>query len=293
MGIGCPKLTRLKIFNYFWYFCVLHEKMKKRFLTFTLALFGMTAFTQTMEVGVFGGISYYLGDLNPGIHFLGSKPAYGVLARYVIDSRWVIKVNAYRGKVIGDDRMGNTNDVRGLKFESKVTDISLTAEFNFFDYFTGSRRNTLSPFIFGGFGVFFFKPIADGFDLRSIGTEGQQIGFDGRKPYNKFSFSIPFGVGFKYNLNSRLCLSGEWGLRKTFTDYLDDVSTTYYLEGSQINTSNPEEVLSDPTLLHKPRQERGNPTTNDWYNFTGISLTYKFRLFGNKKCPDQWRSKVD
>lgn len=264
--------------------------MKKRFLTLTLALFGITAFTQTMEVGLFGGLSYYLGDLNPGIHFMGSKPAYGVLARYVIDSRWVIKANAYRGKVMGDDHMGNTNDVRGLKFESDVTDISLTAEFNFFDYFTGSRKNTLTPYIFGGFGMFFFKPTADGVDLRSIGTEGQQIGFDGRKPYNKYSFGIPFGIGFKYNLNSRLCLSGEWGLRKTFTDYLDDVSKTYYLDGSTI-TDDPSQLLSDPTKGHLAYEERGNPETYDWYNFTGITLTYKFRLYDKNKCPNQWKEK--
>lgn len=268
--------------------------MKKRFLTFTLALFGITAFAQqTMEVGLFGGLSYYLGDLNPGIHFLGSKPAYGVMARYVIDPRWVIRASAYRGKVTGDDGMGRTNEMRDLKFESRITDISITAEFNFFNYLTGSRKNTLTPFIFGGIGMFFFDPEADGVKLRSIGTEGQQIGFDGRKPYSLVAFSIPFGIGAKYNLNSRLCLSAEWGLRKAFTDYLDDVSKTYYLEGSQINISNPEEFLSDPTLVHQPWQERGNPTTRDWYNFTGISLTYKFRLFGHNKCPDQWRSKVD
>jgi len=264
--------------------------MKKRFLTFAFALIGMTALPQTMEVGLFGGLSYYLGDLNPGIHFLAPKPAYGVLARYNLDSRWVIKGSAFRGKVKGDDRMGRTNGLRGLKFESRITDISITAEFNFFDYFTGSRRNTITPYIFGGIGVFFFKPTADGVDLRSIGTEGQNVGFDGRKPYKLFTFSVPFGIGAKYSINSRLCLSAEWGLRKTFTDYLDDVSTTYYLDGSQIDVSQPEEVLSDPTFLHTARQERGNPTTNDWYNFTGISLTYKFRLFGNKKCLDQLRS---
>jgi len=261
--------------------------MKKRFLTFAFALLGMTALPQTLEVGLFGGIAYYLGDLNPGIHFLAPKPAYGLLARYNLDTRWVIKANAYMGMIKGDDHMGRTNDIRGLKFESKITDISITGEFNFFDYFTGSRRNLITPYIFGGVGVVFFKPTADGVDLRSIGTEGQQIGFDGRKPYNLVAFSIPFGIGVKYSINRRLCLSAEWGLRKSFTDYLDDVSTTYYLEGATIDPGNTDEVLSDPTMVHKPRQERGNPSTNDWYNFTGISLTYKFRLVGKNKCPDQ------
>jgi hypothetical protein len=263
--------------------------MKKRFLILVFALLGIAAFPQTMEVGLFGGLSYYLGDLNPGIHFLGSRPAYGAVARYNFDTRWVIKASVYRGKVTGNDTKGRTNDLRGLKFESKVTDIAVTGEFNFYDYFTGSRRNVVTPYIFGGVGVMLFKPTADGVDLRSIGTEGQQIGFDGRKPYRLWAITLPFGLGVKYSINKRLCLSAEWGLRKCFTDYLDDVSKTYYLEGSQINTGNPQEVLSDPTLLHSPRQERGNPSTNDWTNFTGITLTYKFRLFGNRKCPDQGR----
>ncbi|MDP1614924.1 MAG: DUF6089 family protein, partial [Methylococcales bacterium] len=134
-------------------------------------------------------------------------------------------------------------------------------------------------------------PVADGIKLKSIGTEGQNIGFDGRKPYNLVAFSIPFGIGAKYSFNKRLCFSAEWGLRKSFTDYLDDVSQTYYLDGSQINPANPEEVLSDPTFQHQAMQERGNSTTNDWYNFTGISLTYKFRLFNKNKCPNQWKTK--
>jgi len=262
--------------------------MKKRLLTLAFALFGAVSFSQTAEVGFFGGVSYYLGDINPGIHFLETKPAYGVIARVNIDSRWVVKATGFRGKIAGDDGLGKTNDQRGLAFESNITDISLTMEFNFFDYFTGSRRNVISPYIFGGAGIVIFNPKAEGVELRGIGTEGQNVGFDGRKQYSRVAFSIPFGIGFKFSVNKRLCFSGEWGLRKSYTDYLDDVSTTYYLDGSQIDPANQEEVLSDPTGLHQPYQWRGNPATDDWYCFTGISMTYKFRLFNKNKCPDKF-----
>lgn len=265
--------------------------MKKRLLTLAFALLGALTFSQTAEVGFTGGLSYYIGDLNPGIHFLASKPAYGVMARVNLDSRWVVKATAVRGKIKGDDHLGRTNDLRGLSFESKITDISVTGEFNFFDYYTGSRRNTITPFIFGGIGMVIYNPEAGGVDLRSIGTEGQQVGFDGRKPYGKVAFTIPFGLGVKYSLNKRLCLSAEWGMRKAFTDYLDDVSQTYYLDGSQIDPANTSQVLSDPTFQHKAMQERGNPGTRDWYNFTGVSVTYKFRLYDKDKCPNQWKTK--
>lgn len=266
------------------------EKMKKYLLIIAFVFLGIAAKPQTAEVGLFGGVAYYLGDINPGIHFLGSKPAYGITTRVNLDSRWVVKANAYRGKVKGDDLKGQKNELRGLKFESKITDISLSAEFNFFEFHTGGRKNVVTPYIFAGIGMVIFKPMADGVELRSVGTEGQNVGFDGRKPYSLIAFSIPFGIGAKYSVNKHLCLSAEWGLRKSFTDYLDDVSQTYYLNGSQINPANPEEVLSDPTFQHQAMQERGDPTNNDWYNFTGISLTYKFRLYNKNKCPDKWKS---
>lgn len=244
---------------------------------------------QTLEVGFFGGLSYYMGDLNPAYHFLQPKPSYGVLARYNAGTRWVFKISGYRGKVVGSDAMSNTNMNRALSFESVITDISATAEFNFFDYFTGSKRNNWSPYIFGGLGYFTFNPKANGVELSSLGTEGQNVGFAGRSPYSKWSIAVPFGVGFKFSLNSRISAAVEWGLRKTFTDYIDDVSTTYYLEGPEIDPGNTAEILSDPTMLHEPFQERGNPQTQDWYAFAGLTLTYKFNLFGNRRCPDQNR----
>jgi hypothetical protein len=267
-------------------------KMKKLLITLAAVVSCLFSSGQTMEVGLFGGISYYLGDLNPGKHFLQPEPAYGVLARYNLNSRWAFRAMGYRGHVMGDDAVSKTNENRNLKFRSRVTEFSLVAEFNFFEYFTGSKRDVVSPYIFGGAGVFLFDPEADGVALRDIGTEGQQSGFEGRSPYNRYSLAVPFGLGVKFSINSRLALTAEWGMRKTFTDYLDDVSKTYYLEGSQIDPANQAQVLSDPTFAHQPLMERGNPETRDWYNFSGVTLTYKFRIFSRKGCPDQQRNEI-
>jgi len=120
--------------------------------------------------------------------------------------------------------------------------------------------------------------------LRDLGTEGQNEGFDGRSPYKTSQLAIPFGFGFKYSLSKRLAFALEWGLRKTFTDYIDDVSTTYYLEGESINQNDPAQILSDPTMSHQPYEARGNASTKDWYAFVGLTVTYKFRLGGDKRC---------
>jgi Domain of unknown function (DUF6089) len=264
-------------------------KMKKAFLVLFISVIGLASMAQTMEVGPYGGVSYYLGDLNPGVHFMSSKPAYGVIARVNFNPRISVRGGFYRGHVAGDDMKSQVNENRDLNFKSPITDISVVGEFNFFEYFTGTKRDRLSPYIFAGVGICLFNPESDGVKLKDIGTEGQNVGFDGRKPYKLVSFSVPFGIGVKFSLNSRFGLTAEWGMRKTFTDYIDDVSTTYYLDGSQINSSNVDEVLSDPTMSHDPYMERGNPATNDWYNFTGLTLTYKFKLFGGRKCYDQIR----
>ena len=112
------------------------------------------------------------------------------------------------------------------------------------------------------------------------------MGYQGRTPYKTYSFGIPFGLGVKISLARRLGLAVFWEMHKTFTDYLDDVSTTYYMVGSTINKDDPSRLLSDPTRSYDPGMERGNPRNNDWYSFSGITLTYKFNLVSRKRCRD-------
>jgi hypothetical protein len=146
---------------------------------------------QEMEFGLMGGGCYYLGDLNPGKHFLNTQLAYGLLVRYNLDSRWAFKLSGTRGSVKGSSSSTGFLPERELNFSSPVTDISGVAEFNFFPYYTGSRRNGISPYIYAGISVFFFEPVSNGQSLRKLGTEGQNDGYEGRKPYSPVSFGIP------------------------------------------------------------------------------------------------------
>lgn len=240
---------------------------------------------QTLEIGGMVGTSYYVGELNPILPYNQTQLAYGFLARYNLNSRWAVKFNYYRGKVQGSDATGASVENRELDFKSNINDFSLVAEFNFWEYYTGSKKNYFAPYLFGGLTYFTFKPYSqNGVALQPLGTEGQQIGFDGRSPYNQFSFAMTFGFGIKYSLSKRLAFAFEWGMRKTLTDYIDDVSTTYYLQGSSINQDIPGQILSDPTKSHDPYMQRGNESTNDWYNFTGVTITYMFDLRSKKKC---------
>ena len=258
-----------------------------------IMLFTTTISAQTLEVGGFVGTSYYLGELNPGLPFNQTQLAYGGLIRYNINSRWAVKFSYNRGKLQGSDATGGSVVNRDLDFKSQINDFSLVAEFNFWEYFTGSKKNYFAPYIFGGVSYFTFNSTSiGGADLHAAGTEGQNVGFEGRSPYNKYSFAVPFGFGFKYSVTDRLGIAIEWGMRKTFTDYIDDISTTYYFDAAspppEISREN--QLLSDPTMSHDANVQRGDDKTNDWYNFTGVTVTYKFDLRRNKGCSNvNWK----
>jgi len=254
-------------------------------LLFSLMFFS-SASAQDLEVGLFGGGSYYLGDVNPSGHFKGTQLAYGLLARYNIDSRWAVKLSGTRGKITGNASSTWFLPNRNLQFESPVTDISAVAEFNFLPYFTGSKMNFITPFVYAGIGMFFFKPSSGGVELQPIGTEGQQTGYEGRKPYSLIGFNIPFGIGVKVGISRKIGMAVFWEMHKTFSDYLDDISTTYYLDGAVIDPNDPQQYLSDPTMSYQPGMQRGNSRNQDWYSFYGITITYKFALDASKRCRD-------
>lgn len=285
---------------------------------------------QTMDVGVFGGGIYYLGDINPNLHFASTQAGYGAFFRYNYKERWGFRLGAYKGKLKADDKdfmevnalqayTGGDFDIndpnliyyaisnRGLNFETDITEISLITELHFFPFFVGSRKNTWTPYIFAGAAMYLYnpRPIEGGVNLRDLGTEGQ--GYDDREaPYGNTAFAIPFGLGLKISLGSRIGLGFEWGMRKTFNDYLDDISTSYYLdlygynpdEGIYYapNPENPVEIISfpitedvyysDPTFSHKSGEKRGNEYNKDWYAFYGVSLTFKINLLKDDGCRD-------
>ena len=208
-----------------------------------LAFAGMPSTAQTLEVGLFGGGSYYLGEMNPGTHFKNTHLAYGVLARLNTNRRLAFTFSVYRGTIEGTDNVTGRVVEQDYSFKTSLYDISATASFNFLEYFTGSKRHFWTPYVFAGLGASFSKLTT--------------------------AMNVPFGLGFKFGFSERLGAGIEWGMRKTFTDYLDGVNFTEYQNG-----------------LDNGKDKTG---TWDWYNFFGINLTYKINLRSKLKCNlDGW-----
>lgn len=243
------------------------------------------------EIGVFLGGSYYLGDLNPSTHFLETKFAGGIVYRYNITPRWSFKVSALIGELEASDARSKANVDRNLSFKSYIFDFSPQIEFNFLQYIIGDKKHFISPYIFVGASLFNFNPKAElngtWYPLQPLGTEGQGTTGSTKKNYALTSIAIPFGLGLKYSPAKFISLGLEWGIRKTFTDYIDDVSTVYVDPGILTENSPNTLPLADRSLtnqgLHAGMQ-RGNPRTKDWYVFTGLTVSFRIKS-KNKNCP--------
>jgi hypothetical protein len=267
--------------------------MQKSVLFTFLLLCTQSLFAQHWgEFGFFAGGSYYMGDLNPSKPFLMTRAAFGALYRYNFNPRIGVQVHAFNGNVAGDDNVSKANIDRALSFTSNITEVGTQLEVNFFEYRLGSDTYNISPYMFGGASFFMFNPKATiagrKTELQPLRTEGQGTVYPERKPYKLNSFAIPFGLGLKFSLGKSVGLGVEWGMRKTFTDYLDDISKTYYLNLAGIDpaSANANELASDPALNHNKDMQRGNSHNNDWYSFAGISLVAKIRFKKPERCLD-------
>ena len=250
---------------------------------------------KTLEVGPHVGLSYYMGDLNPTMPFAMAQLQYGGFVRFNYNNRWTFRFDYSRATVTADDTKLKWRPERGLNFTSTINDFSLTAEFNFLEYYTGNPKKNVSPYIFGGISVFqytAFATVGDQLvDLSDYATEGHVD--PNAKWYDKMfgktspiGVSIPFGMGVKFSLSRHMAATVEWRMQKTFTDYLDDVATVYpegehavytFEDGSTYD-------LTDPTGNYKPGQQRGNSSFNDWFGMARISLTWKFNLPDGRGC---------
>lgn len=218
------------------------------------------------ELGFFGGGSYYIGDINPRGHFKATSPAVGVFFRYALNYRFAFRFGFNTGTISGDDAASGEpyQMERNLNFKSKIYELNATTEFNFVEYRIGHDRYKFSLFIFAGMAGFYFNPISNsGQVLRNTRSEGQST------DYPKYQISIPFGLGLKWNMGEKVGMGIEWGPRRTFTDYLDDIKGNYpTIAGDADPNSSVSSLAGDM---------RGNPSTRDWYFYYGITLNIKLR----------------
>jgi len=269
--------------------------------------------TTSLDFGLYLGGSNYWGDLTKDYQPLWGKTklAGGLICRYNVGPYLSFKGTAVYGKIEGSDKNFNNDPYRkrrNLSFKSDIIEFSIQGEWNILGYENTRSSFGWSPYLFSGISVFRFNPKAkfnyiagvhdpslesqngDWIELQPLGTEGQETTkFNDKRRYSLTQLSIPLGVGAKWQLDDHWAFGVEFGVRKTFTDYLDDVSSIYVDDIIVGGASGPMAVaLKDRSIeigetKFENNDPRGNAKVKDWYMIGGITLTYRI-MGGRQPC---------
>ncbi len=251
-------------------------------------------YVQKGEFGITVGAAHYFGDLNTRAAINRPKPALGAFFRKQFGNYVGMRISAHYAQ-LGYSDTYSKNDyqkIRNLSFNTNIWELALQGDFNFFRFIPNDPDYMFTPYVTLGVGVFTYDPYAylNGKKefLRPLGTEGQLIAYNGRKPYSTLAICIPLGVGIKYNISERMNLSFEVTHRFTNTDYLDDVSTTYIgaskfapLSSAALLQDRSYEVDPDNILGVEGRQ-RGWSKQKDQYIIAEIGLSLNISTY---RCP--------
>lgn len=253
---------------------------------------------QSLEIGAGFGLTTYDGELTPPSligRFYILEPGVTVFARYNFNRFFAARVGFVATAVRGDDQKSGSSwrETRNLSFNTSIYEFSAIGEWNVFGFYPNKEGRWFSFYLFGGAAFYTFNPTTSFngqvVDLQPLGTEGQGLPqYPDRELYSLRQFAVPFGGGLKWAVTDRLTLSGEIGWRRTFTDYLDDVSTTYVpydilLEARGPLSANisrrswqvlgiaPQDYVPSPSAVGT---RRGSPTTPDWYIIGFVKVSY-------------------
>ncbi|CAN5810369.1 hypothetical protein BH10BAC2_BH10BAC2_19800 [soil metagenome] len=243
--------------------------------------------SQRLYLHIDGGAINYGGDLQDKLFTLNqANSLFGAGLYYKLSTHIGIEGLLVTGKLAASDAKSNTESYRrNLSFYSTITEASLLVRGNLRDV---PDEKKFTPYITAGIGFFHFNPYAYSPGgtktyLRQLRTEGQGLPqYPDREIYKLNQFSIPFGGGFTYAISDKMMIGAELNFRRTFTDYIDDVSNQRYADTAFIRAARGDlaakmSFRSDETdnpYTFNDRITRGNPDKNDVY----YSCVIKFYL---------------
>jgi hypothetical protein len=225
-----------------------------RYLTIIVLFFFSTSIglAQTYEVGIFAGASNFIGDVGATNYIAPNKPAVGAIFKWNRSNRHSFRFSLIYTELEGDD--SKSDDPRRIErnysFKNQIIESSAGIEFTFFDWDLHDEKIHATPYLFSGLTIAYH-------DNFYFNNQGVLIS----ENTSSFAFGIPMVFGFKTNIFRNIIIAAEIGARYTFSDELD---------GSVPDSESRQESFSF-----------GNTNNNDWYMFTGITVTY---TFGQKPC---------
>jgi hypothetical protein len=224
------------------------------------------------------GTSTYFGELANKGDYLNAQPSINVGLQYYLTDRISIRTEMNYFRLSGSDAKADdiNRKVRNLSFFSNNFEYNVVGQVNL--YTNGDRyyrRPTWNIYGFGGIGLLYFNPKTtyqgQTYALEPLHTEGVS--------YSRVTPVIPFGLGFRFKVTPQINIAVEGGWRKTFTDYLDDVSTVY--KDNSTFTNPIAKALADRRPELVPGQEvwpaghiRGNPKNKDAYMLVNVKFEW-------------------
>lgn len=295
---------------------------------FPVHTFAQSERSTYFEAGITAGPSNFLGDLGGTMgkgrtflkdnNFPMTKITVGAFLSY-FPTEWLsFRLAVNRGSLEGDDAIINGKGgweeyrkIRNSNFRSKFSEAFLLAEFYptvFTEYEVSDVFHKLRPYGVIGIGAFKYNPqgtdplTGNWVDLQPLHTEGQGFPeYPDRQEYKLTQMNIPMGFGVKYFLSERVNLSFEIIHRKTFTDYIDDVSKDYIdpslfyqylpLAQAQLAERMANKTGTPTTRIFTAGDKRGTPTRNDAYYTAGFKLGIRLgtlagdRSMRSMSCP--------
>ena len=222
----------------------------KNFLSVIIGIFlTVNAQAQIHEIGVFIGGSNFIGDVGKTNYIAPNEPAFGILYKWNKSPRHAWRVSYSQSTISANDRDSEeaSRSQREYHFENSIKELSLALEFNFFDFNLHTLDQKFTPYVTSGINLLRYDDLY--VELRET-----------KENKRKSTIAIPMILGIKSNISRRLILAAEVGARYTFTDNLDG---------------------SNPKDKNVSALRFGNLNNNDWYVFSGLTLTY---TFGEKPC---------
>ena len=218
-----------------------------------LSILLLTAFStqaQIHEFGVFAGGSNFIGDVGKTSYISPNEFAFGLIYKWNRSPRHSWRASISTAKITGNDASSEitSRKQRGYDFENTVKEVSLGLEFNFFEFDLHQLERQFTPYVYVGLTYTHYKGLF--YEAPNVVKSNSDHG----------SVSIPFALGVKSNLTKNLILGFEIAPRYTFADDIDG---------------------SNPKNDNLQQLSFGNINSNDWYVFSGFTLTY---TFGRKPC---------
>jgi hypothetical protein len=285
--------------------------MKSRILfPIIILLFAHISPSQSVDFGIMVGGSNYQGDLqekNYDLHLM--QLCYGANITYNINRNWSVRGEIWKGNLSGSDVTSARQfaSARNLSFHTRLYEIGLVGIYRF----PVKNNIRLSPYFFAGTALYRINPYTHGEPgqkvfLFPLSTEGQGLPqYPDRKEHRLYGLSLPFGLGLTWAIAPKWTIGIETGFRKTFTDYIDDVSDVYvdqaFLRQERGNKAVEFAYRGDELPGGNPQypsdgSPRGNPQADDLYyntvfrvQFSGFGeSSIKQKMRRQMECPTVW-----